>query len=90
MDTRLQAPIFRDAAGTRITKDRAIDSQILTCQHPLMETPASSFKLRANAPKGQKRFPISCIGGPAVSPRAGLSQFGHLARQRRQITSINL
>jgi|GEM_PF-3868717 len=56
MDTRLQAPIFRDAAGTRITKDRAIDSQILICQHPLMETPASSFKLRAKAPEGRNQL----------------------------------
>ena len=49
--------VMRDAP--RITKWRALDSQTPICQFPAMETPASSFKLRATAPEGRKRFPIS-------------------------------
>jgi hypothetical protein len=33
-----------------------------------METPASSSKLRANAPEGRKRFPISLPDGDAANP----------------------
>ena len=44
--------------AARIPKSRVLDSQSPISQHPAMETPASSFKLRADAPKGRKRFPI--------------------------------
>jgi len=43
----------------RTPKCRALDSQSPIWQHPGIEIKASSFKLRANASKGQKRFPIS-------------------------------
>jgi len=39
-------------------KKRALAPQTPICQHPTMETPASSFKLQANAPEGRKRFSI--------------------------------
>ena len=51
-------PPFRGAGAPRTTKWRELDSQTPIFQHPAMETPASSFKLRANAPEGRKQFPI--------------------------------
>jgi hypothetical protein len=45
----------------RIPKCRALDSQSPIWQRLGMEITASSFKLRANAPEGRKRFPISQI-----------------------------
>ena len=59
---------FGVRGAPRTPKCRALDSQSPIFdsqnpiwQHPGMEIKASSFKLRANAPKGQKRFPISKI-----------------------------
>ena len=37
-----------------IQKCRALESQTPICQHPAMETPAPSIKLRANTPEGRK------------------------------------
>ena len=42
-----------------------------------METPASSFKLRANAPEGRKQFPIR-IGNAMGVQAVGLSEMWHL------------
>ena len=59
---------FGVRGAPRTPKCRALDSQSPIFdsqnpiwQHPGMEIKASSFKLRANAPKGSKRFPIRCM-----------------------------
>ena len=64
-----EARLFRPSArrtrhyvmrgAPHISKWRELDSQTPICQHPAMEIPASSLKLRANVPVGRKRFPIS-------------------------------
>ena len=46
-------------AFSQTTKWRELDYQSPIWQRPGMEGTASSFKLRANAPEGRKRFPIN-------------------------------
>jgi len=44
-----------------VVGEQVLDPQTPISQHPTMETPASSFKLRVNDLEGRKRFPISLI-----------------------------
>lgn len=45
---------FQPARRIRPSQIRALEFQSPICQHQVMESPASIFKLRANAPEGRK------------------------------------
>ena len=53
------ALLFRVASAPATGKSPCFTSRAHFCHSALMETHAFGFRLRANAPEGQKRFPIS-------------------------------
>jgi len=59
----LRRQLFRVAGAPRNPKKPVFDFRAHFCHSAPMETHASGFKLRTNAPKGLKRFPISQTPG---------------------------
>jgi hypothetical protein len=57
----LRRRLFRLAGAPRNPKQPLFDFRAYFCQSAPMETQALGFRLRANAPEGQKRFPISSV-----------------------------
>ena len=59
----LRRQLLRVADAPRNPKRPVFDFRAHSCHSAPMETHAFGFRLRANAPEGQKRFPISGPGG---------------------------